>query len=70
MADGRIALLMDSSKVIFVWRTPLYCQADYRSVSIYTYDAQDVCIDLLSVFDSPKALAFTPSRGWRPANPS
>lgn len=69
MADGRIALLMDSSKVIFVWRAPLYCQADYRSVSVYTHDAQEVCIDLLSVFDSAESPGIHSIQGMAASRP-
>lgn len=46
MPDGRIVLLTDSSKLIFVRRAPLYCHADYSSTDIYTYDAEEVCVDL------------------------
>ena len=69
MADGRIALLMDSSKVILVWRTPLYCQAEYRSVSIYTHDAQDVCIDLLRVFDNTESPGIHSIQGMAASQP-
>ena len=46
MPDGRIALLSDYSKVLFLQRAPIYCQ-DQRDVeSIYTYDADVVCKDV------------------------
>lgn len=49
MPDGRIALLTDSSKVIFLRRAPLYCQNENSSRSIYSYDADEICIDVFSL---------------------
>ena len=49
MADGRVALLTDSSKVIFLQRAPLYCQLANDSRSIYSFDAENVCIDVFSL---------------------
>ena len=46
MPDGRIALLSDSAKILFLQRAPLYCQDVHDVESIYSYDADDVCIDL------------------------
>ena len=49
MPDGRIALLSDSSRIIFLQRAPLYCQLENDSRSIYSYDASEVCIDVFSI---------------------
>ena len=49
MPDGRIALLSDSSRIIFLRRAPLYCHIENDSRSIYSYDANEVCIDVFSI---------------------
>ncbi len=49
MPDGRVALLTDSSKVIFLQRAPLYCQLENNLRSIYSFDAEDVCIDVFNL---------------------
>ena len=49
MPDGRIALLSDSSRIIFLQRAPLYCHFENDSRSIYSYDASEVCIDVFSI---------------------
>ena len=49
MADGRVALLTDSSKVILLQRAPLYCQMVNDPRSIFSFDAEDVCIDVFSL---------------------
>jgi len=49
MADGRIALLTDSSKIIFLQRAPLYCQLVNNPRSIFSVDAEEVCIDIFSL---------------------
>ena len=49
MPDGRIALLSDSSRIIFLGRAPLYCHFENDSRSIYSYDASEVCIDVFSI---------------------
>ena len=49
MPDGRIALLSDSSRIIFLRRAPLYCHFENDSRSIYSYDASEVCIDVFSI---------------------
>jgi len=49
MPDGRVALLTDGSKVIFLQRAPLYCQLENNLRSIYSFDAEDVCIDVFSL---------------------
>ena len=49
MPDGRIALLSDSSRIIFLRRAPLYCHIENDSRSIYSYDASEVCIDVFSI---------------------
>ena len=46
MPDGRIALLSDGARILFLQRAPLYCQDVHDVESIYSYDADDVCIDL------------------------
>ena len=46
MADGRIALLTDSANILFLQRAPFYCQSENDVESIYSYDAENVCIDL------------------------
>ncbi len=48
-ADGRVALLTDSSKVIFLRRAPLYCQLVNDPRSIFSFDAEEVCIDVFSL---------------------
>ena len=50
MPDGRIALLSDSPRIIFLQRAPLYCQFENDSRSIYSYDASEVCIDVFRIF--------------------
>ena len=49
MPDGRIALLSDRAKVIFLQRAPIYCQDKNDVESIYMYDADDVCRDVSGV---------------------
>ena len=49
MPDGRIALLTDSANILFLQRAPLYCQNDNDVESIYSYDAENVCIDLSKI---------------------
>ncbi|GEM_PF-1204630 len=49
MPDGRVALLSDSSKVIFLRRAPLYCQLDNSTRSIFSFDASEVCIDVFKI---------------------
>ena len=49
MPDGRIALLTDSSKLIFLQRAPLFCQLENSLRSIYSFDAKEVCIDVFSL---------------------
>ena len=49
MLDGRIALLSDSSRIIFLRRAPLYCQLENDSRSIFSYDAGEVCIDVFRI---------------------
>ena len=51
MADGRVALLTDSSKVILLQRAPLYCQLVNDPRSIFSFDAEEVCIDVFSLVD-------------------
>lgn len=46
LADGRFALLTDSAKVLFLQRAPIYCQSENDLDSIYSHDAEEVCIDL------------------------
>ncbi len=61
MPDGRIALLSDSSRIIFLQRAPLYCQLENDSSSIYSYDASEVCIDVFSIIgedDDPTVRAL------------
>ena len=56
MPDGRIALLTDSANVLFLQRAPLYCQNRHDVESIFSYDAESVCVDLveiISVADDP-----------------
>ncbi|MXX27831.1 MAG: c-type cytochrome [Caldilineaceae bacterium SB0668_bin_21] len=50
-ADGRVALLTDSSKVILLQRAPLYCQLVNDPRSIFSFDAEEVCIDVFSLVD-------------------
>ena len=49
MADGRIAFLTDTANILFLQRAPVYCQADNDVESIYSYDAEIVCIDLANI---------------------
>ncbi len=70
MPDGRIALLTDSANVLFLQRAPLYCQGENDVDSIYSYDAEDVCIDLseiISSADSPLIRSLADSEFERPA---
>ena len=46
MPDGRIALLSDHDGILFLRRAPIYCHDEYDIESIYSYDADDVCIDI------------------------
>jgi len=48
-ADGRVALLTDSSKIVFLQRAPLYCQLENDPRSIFSFDAEEVCIDIFSL---------------------
>ncbi len=52
MPDGRIALLTDSANVLFLHRAPLYCQSENDVDSIFSYDAEDVCVDLSDIFSA------------------
>ena len=49
MADGRIAILTDTANILFLQRAPVYCQTDNDVESIYSYDAEIVCIDLAKI---------------------
>lgn len=49
MTDGRVAMLTDSSKVILLRRAPLYCQLVNDPRSIYSFDAEEVCIDVFNL---------------------
>ena len=49
MPDGRIALLTDSANVLFLQRAPLYCQSENDIESIFSYDAEEVCVDLSEI---------------------
>ena len=49
MADGRIAILTDTANILFLQRAPVYCQNDNDVESIYSYDAEIVCIDLAKI---------------------
>ncbi len=49
MPDGRIALLTDGANILFLQRAPLYCQTESDVDSIYSIDAESVCIDLAKV---------------------
>ena len=56
MLDGRIALLTDGANVLFLQRAPLYCQNENDVESIFSYDAENVCVDLseiISAADDP-----------------
>ena len=46
LPDGRVALLADSARIIFLQRAPIYCQEQNDLDQIYTSDADHVCIDL------------------------
>ena len=61
MPDGRIALLTDSAKILFLQRAPIYCQNENDAESIFSYDAENVCIDLsriIAAADDPAIRAF------------
>ena len=49
MPDGRIALLSDSAKILFLQRAPIYCHDQSDAESIFTYDAAEVCKDVTGV---------------------
>ena len=49
MPDGRIALLTDDANILFLQRAPLFCQTESDVDSIYSIDAESVCIDLAKV---------------------
>ena len=49
LPDGRIALLADYAKILFLQRAPIYCQDENDAESIYSYDADDVCTDVSRV---------------------
>ena len=67
LADGRIAFLTDSAKLLLIQRTPVYCQNDYSHTSIFWHDAEEVCIDLFNFIEVPESPAI---RSWNggPAN--
>ena len=52
MPDGRIALLTDSASVLFLQRAPLFCQSRSDTESIFSYDAESVCVDLVEVISA------------------
>ncbi len=61
MPDGRIALLTDSANILFLQRAPLYCQNENDVESIYSFDAEEVCIDLSNIIagsDDPEILSL------------
>ena len=45
MADGRIAFLTDTANILFLQRAPVPDDVE----SIYSYDAEIVCIDLANI---------------------
>ena len=49
MPDGRIALLAESAKIIFLQRAPLYCQDNNDAGLIFSHDAAEVCADISQV---------------------
>lgn len=60
--DGRIVLLTDSAKIIYLRRAPIYCHMDNDSRSIFTFDADEVCVDVLSAVgetEDPKIRALS-----------
>ena len=70
MADGRIALLTDTSNILFLRRAPLYCQNENDVESIYSYDAENVCIDLSNIIagsDDPGIRSLNSGHFNRPA---
>ena len=70
MPDGRIALLTDSANVLFLQRTPLYCQSENDAESIFSYDAEDVCVDLseiISAADDPLIRSLADAEFGSPA---
>ena len=49
MPDGRIALLAEGAKIIFLQRAPLYCQDNNDAGLIFSHDAAEVCADISQV---------------------
>ena len=49
MPDGRIALLAESAKIIFLQRAPLYCQDNNDAGLVFSHDAAEVCADISQV---------------------
>ncbi len=65
MPDGEIAILTDDAKVLFLRRAPVYCQENNVSWSIFTHDADEVCLDvsdLLSDASDPAVLSLQNAR--------
>ncbi len=69
LPDGRFALLTDSAKVLFLQRAPIYCQSENDLDSIYSHDAEEVCIDLsriIAAADDPLIRTLSDAHFDRP----
>lgn len=49
MPDGKIAILTDDAKILLLRRAPVYCQETNASWSIFTHDADEVCLDVSDI---------------------
>ncbi len=49
MPDGKVAILTDDAKILFLRRAPVYCREDNPSWSIFSHDADEVCLDISDI---------------------
>ena len=53
--DGRIALLTDDAKVLLLQRAPIFCHDEFYTDAIYSFDANEVCLDVSTMFSEANA---------------
>jgi len=53
MPDGKIAVLTDDARILFLRRAPVYCQENNAWWSIFTHDAEEVCLDISDILPDP-----------------
>ena len=69
MPDGKVAILTDDARVLFLRRAPVYCQENNASRSIFTHDADEVCLDISDILPDPADPAVLSIRNARLDSP-